>query len=657
MVRQSVSLDRADNLRIPTPDGDLAATRYRPPDRDGPLPVLFTLTPYRKDEYSTYGSYDPLIRYLADHGYAVVIADMLGTGGADGVKHEPFTADEGIQGKAAVEWLADQEWSTGRVGMFGKSYRGKTALHTAAEQPDGLAAIVPIMAPHQSYEHSRYPGGAMSFKHAGGWLPMMQAFAGLPPGVRDSGGHWADVWQSRLDALEQSEPWLFQQLAHPEKDAYWQSKDIDLTRIEVPMFTVGGWRDYFPHTVFEQARLSAGPSRVLIGPWRHTMPHRGRETAVNFRQQVAEWFDHFLTDAETRALERPQVSFWTERDGGGRLDGGVWRGYDDWPTLENTAEPVELALASTGLQPTADYRTDGEDVSAVYEFDHTVGMHSLFYLGPPTDTSPDDARSLTFETAPLEAPLEYTGTGDVSLRIQSTASDPLLAVRVVDVTPDDTARLVTYGQIRPADQHHGDGRTPIDADKELAVTVPLKPRSHVFERGHRLRIAISASFFPRLQPPRDHGAYTVLSTPESPSVLRFPGRRHGDEVVFEDTIAMGSPTETHIPTTSTFVTRADGEIERARELRSDVGRFRTTDSKTIQLPYGPTMEYDESIEWRVNATDPTTATVESAVSATIDYGTDVIESRVDSQVSAETAQIEQQVRQNDHVVFDHIWRY
>ncbi|MFB6300655.1 MAG: CocE/NonD family hydrolase [Halobacteriales archaeon] len=656
MARSAVHLDRDDTLRIPTPDGDLAATRYRPTDRDGQLPVLFTLTPYRKDDYSTYGSYDPLIRYLADHGYEVVIADMLGTGGATSVKHEPFTADEGQQGKAAVEWLADRDWSTGRVGMFGKSYRGKTALHTAAERPDGLKAIVPVMAPHRSYDHSRYPGGAMSFKHAGGWLPMMQALAGLPPGVRDPDGEWADIWQTRLDGLDADEPWLFQQLAHPEKDAYWRSKDIDLSRIDVPVFAVGGWRDYFPHTAFEQAAATDGASRVLIGPWRHTMPHRGRETGINFRQQVAEWFDHFLTDAETRTLERPRIAYWTERDGGGRVDGGVWRGRESWPSLETSSDPIEFALSGGGLSSTDSYREAGEATTAVYEFDHTVGMHSLFYLGPPTDTAPDDARSLTFETAPLDEPIEYTGTGAASIRLRSTASNPLLSVRVVDVASDGTGRLVTYGQVRPADQTPGDGRTPLDPDQEYTITIPLKPRSHLFESGHRLRLAIGAAFFPRLRPPREHGAYTIRSTPEDPSTLRFPGRRHADDVVFDDRIEMSPPSD-HSPTVSTFVTDTSGEIERARELTSDAGRFRTTDHKTISLPYGPTMEYDEEIEWQVSPTDPTTATVATEVTAALEYGTDEVTSIVESQVGAETAQLTQRVRLNDRLVFDQTWRY
>jgi len=104
--------------------------------------------PYHKDDYITYGAYDPIVRYLAASGYEVVVADMVGTGASSGQIEEMFPQREGKEAATIVEWLADREWTTGSVGMFGKSYGGITALYAAAYQPDALEAIVPIHTPY-----------------------------------------------------------------------------------------------------------------------------------------------------------------------------------------------------------------------------------------------------------------------------------------------------------------------------------------------------------------------------------------------------------------------------------------------------------------------------------------------------------------------------
>lgn len=642
-----------DDLAIPFEDETIAATRYEPIETDGPLPALCVLTPYRKDDASTFGSgYDAIVSFLALSGYEVVVADLVGTGASTGFKREGYSPDEGAQGAAVVDWLAAREWTTGRIGMFGKSYRGKTAIHTAAEGPDALGAIVPIMGPNSAYAHSRFPGGASSFRHLGGWLARMQTQAALPPSRRDSAGEWADVWNGRLDGMAGASPWGFQQLDHPTFDDHWREKEVDVGDVSVPTFIAAGFRDFLQHDPFAQAEAIPAPTRVLVGPFRHTMPHKGREARVDFRAQVAEWFDHYLTDADNGAPDRPAIAFWTERDGGGVVDGGVWRAAETWPTLP-AAEERTLALSPDGLVPEEDFETG--EVAIEYEHDHSVGLDSLFYLGQPTDTSADDARSLTAETAPLERAVEWTGTGEATLRLASTVADPLVAVRVVDVSPDGSARLVTYGVLRAALR---DDRSRVDElipGQEYDLTVPLRPRSHVFEPGHRLRLSVSASFFPWVMPAREHGAFTVSSSPESPSLVRFPGRTH-DEVAFDDAVEMNPPDETPSPPTGRHVPTNETEIERIRETGSDRAILRTTSESVVEIPSG-LLRRASTVEWEIASDDPTTAVARSDWRLALEGQTGTVAAEASNRVGHDAAHLTETVSVDDGVAFDHVWRY
>jgi hypothetical protein len=663
------------DLLVPFGDETIAATRYEPIDADGPQPAVLMVIPYRKDDYITYGSYDPLLRYVASAGYEVVAADLVGTGGSSGVKSHPLDAGEGEEVAAIVEWLADREWTTGRVGMVGKSYGGWTQLFAAERGPDALEAIVPIMPPFSAYDDSRYPGGAMSLKHAGGWLPQMHTFAALPPSYRDDEGRWAEVWRERLEALSEHEPWLFDQLRNETKNDYWQPHQVDVTAFSVPVLAIGGWRDYFPGTTLDHLERVEAPTRLLMGPWRHTIPHRGREVAVEFRDRIVEWFDHFLREEDTAALDRPFLTYWTEREGGGTIDGGVWRTRSDWPRVSDADadgeeplsdepladapiadETLSFALSADGLVPSDEFESDADSLSAEYEYDATVGAHSIHYLAPPLETTPDDARSLTVETDPLADPIEVTGTGAATIRLRPTTEDLLLSVRVVDVSPDGSASLVTHGVVRASQRDSRSEPDPLTPGEDVAIDLPIAPTSHVFEAGHRIRVAIATAYFPRLLPPREHGSMTVHSTSDAPSEIVLPGRRHPGGVTFDDETTLPPPDESTGPLTSRFVDATPGEFTVARNHRTDELTVRTVDSKTLDLPHGPTMDYTERVEWTARPDDPGGVSVRSWIDATLDYGSDRVHVETTARTDRDTSSLSQVVTRDGVTVFEDTWR-
>ncbi len=443
-----LEIKRDPDLRISVGSDTVAATRYHMGDGDA-KPTLLMYVPYRKDDFITYGAYQPLVEYLAGNGYDVVVADMVGTGASTGSKMDWVEPGEGREAAQIVEWIADRDWCSGRVGMFGKSYGGITTLRGAVERPEALEAIVPIHAPYSGYQDT-YVGGAFALYGMGGhWTPLMQALQAAPPSRRDKDGRWAEVWHERLDDLSEIRPSLFQYLDHDYEDEYWRGREIPVDRIDVPTLAVSGWRDSYPHTTIRYFEQLDAPKHLFLGPWRHTMPHRGREAAIDFRRIVREWFDRHLKDDGETALEDGAITYWTEARGGGVPDEGVWRQRTNWPSsTANESMSSDIFSFQLALSGLVDADTSSwEGVDREYESDYTVGMDS-FDAGIPADTTPDDVRSMTFETERLDAPIELTGSGTATLRITPTSTDPQVSVRVTDVAPNGSATLVTRGQLR-----------------------------------------------------------------------------------------------------------------------------------------------------------------------------------------------------------------
>jgi putative CocE/NonD family hydrolase len=649
-----VTLDA--DLHIPIESGTIGATRYTPTHAEGPLPAVIMAIPYRKDDRITFGAYDPDLRYLAHHGYDVLAVDLLGTGASSGMKSEPFDGTEGPQLAAVIEWVADREWCTGKVGMYGKSYGGWTQLKAAAENPPSLEAIVPIEITNSAYETS-IAGGVFNLQKRSMWPTQMYASLALPPSRRDTDGWWAETWMDRLEAMGALRPWLFQFRDHERKDDYWDDKEVDVSEIDVPTLAVCGYRDVHTSEMASYFEDLSGPKRLVLGPWRHTMPHAGRETAINFREQAVEWFDHFLKGEDNPTRDHPPVAYWTERDGGWTVGAGAWRRRDSWPTVD-TADTCSFSLTPAGLARDEAY-TEGR-VEREYEFDHTVGIESMdrigFVTNDASDTTADDARSVVFETDPLTDPVEFTGTGVATVRIRPTTADPILAVRVNDVGPDGTATAMTNGYIRASHRHSHSDPTELEPGEEYEIPVSLKPKSHVFETGHRIRVAVSAAFFPRTLPTREHGSFTVLSSPDDPSTLTFPGETHDGGVQFDDEITMEPPDDAVVPVSSEFVTNKHSGWETSRDHARDEATFGMSQDYTIELPHGAEMEWCHDVSASVVADEPLSAHIENEVVATLDYGTERVTATAASWVSRDVAVLETTVTLDDQVVFEERWR-
>lgn len=647
------------DVQIPIGSETVAATRYEPIGKDDTLPALLMYFPYRKDDHHVFGKYSPIVEYLSKNGYEVVVADMVGTGGSSGWKenyHESIR--EGKEAAEIINWLAEQDWTNGRVGMFGKSYAGMTCLNAAAQKPDALEAIVPMYALLSLNEDWRMEGGAINPLAMGGlWNSQMQAFEALPPSYQDTDGRWAEVWKDRLKKMRENPPKLVRDirtnLVSIKQDHTSGSEgEIDPSEVNIPTFAVSGWRDLSPSSTIEIIESIRAPRRAIIGPWRHTMPHRGREVSIDFLPLVLEWFDYFLKDIENDALSRPTYSIYTETGSSSQMD-GVWRGIDAIQPI-NTKRNHHLAfsISPEGLVQSEQYR--GQSFEAEYEIDHSVGMESQDGLDfPIVDTNADDVRSFYQDSKPIHNPIEYTGFGEMAVRLQSTNSDPIIGVRLIDVDENGRAKLVSHGKLRPCNVH---GYPDVlKSEKVYCFNIPLKPKSHVFQPGHRIRLAISGSYFPVAIPSTKHGIFTVVSSPSNPTEVKFAGEVHSTPISFDNLVVMNQPDKSKVPVKSTYLKDSTWNWETSRNHLTNSAKFRTESEMAVDLPHAEEMLFSQELTAKIGCSTPKRMSVQSSTRMKIVFGTTSATSTVHCRMSEDSVHIRNQVEYDGIKIFDERW--
>lgn len=512
-----VSLVVERNVLVPMRDGVALAADVLRPQSSHRVPAILNFGPYHKDGRGGRLAVDSVHRHFAALGYAGVTADLRGLGNSGGTSPGAFAPGEGQDGHDLVEWIAAQPWCDGRVGMWGVSYPGITALSTAATQPPHLQAIVPIHATSDLYRGVVSLGGTNSgFWMRADWGPRMAAYNLMPPQWQDTAGRWARVW---AEHLEGNAPWMEAFSRHPGFDDFWRSRVADMARIQCPSFLVCGWRDLYADCTPRDFAAIQAPRRMLIGPWKHEFPDTAREAPAAGLWEMQRWFDRWLKGVPNGIDQEPAVSVYVQ----GRA--GQWRSEDRWP-------PARVGILELCLSPggTLDTASSGAGES-VHRHDPTIGMCSLAWdpwttaLDPtlPRDQSADDARSLCFTGPVLEKPLELQGCPEAVLDLCPEALPLHVVVKLSAVSSSGLSTLITTGWL-----HLGAAQ---DTAERRTVHVPLRATAYRLQPGERLRVAVSCADFPRVWPTPVcadlrlfHGVSRVLLPvlPEPPGAASSP---------------------------------------------------------------------------------------------------------------------------------------
>lgn len=584
---------RQEDVWIPTRDGKtrLHARIWLPVDAvTDPVPALLEYLPYRKGDWTAPRDAQRHPWY-AGHGYASVRVDIRGHGNSDGTPGDEYDAQELADGVDVVNWLAEQPWCTGAVGMFGISWGGFNSLQIAALAPEPLKAIVTVCSTDDRYDNDvHYTGGAVLGIDMLAWAGTMLAFASRPPDPAVVGrDRWLPMWRERLDALE---PFLHNWLAHQERDDYWRHGSVceDYDAIGAAVLAVGGWHDPYRDAVLRLVEhLPKDRVRGLIGPWSHQYPDRGLPPGpgIGFLQETLRWWDHHLKGVDTGVMREPALRAWindpvppaTSYD----VMPGRWVGEPAWPSPSVTWDRRPLGDGHAPVLVRSPQQT-GVDAGRYFPFGNASDL--------PPDQREEDGRCVCFDPAPLDARVEILGRPRLRLRLDSATPRANVVVRLCDVAPDGSSTLVTRGVLNLLSRHGRDRAVEWTPGTYEDVEFELSGIGYAFPPGHRIRVAVSDAYWPWVWP---HGERGELSLVPADSALLLPVRdpahdAGGQPVLFEEP-------EQAVPLPVTYDEPADRRPERL--VTHDVGKTEWT--LEVDPNYGGSRTYPDGLRYEESA--------------------------------------------------------
>jgi len=492
-----------ENVWIPMPDGvKLAARLWLPEDAErNPVPAIMDYIPYRKRD-TTRLSDERRMPYFASFGYACIRPDIRGAGDSEGLPQDEYVKQEQDDGVEIIAWLAKQPWCTGKVGQFGISWGGFSALQVAARRPPALKAIITHCSTDDRYtDDAHYEGGCI-IDDMYDWGIEHTVNGTRPPDPAIVGERWREMWMQRLEHLDF---FVGNWLEHQHRDAFWQhgSVDVDYAQIECAVYAVGGWVDAYHCTI---PRMLAGlkcPRKGLIGPWSHNYPNEGVPgPAIDWLTEALRWWDYWLKGIDTGIMSEPMYRVWMQNKEptlGMHEVPGRWVAESQWPSPRIKAKPYYLTDAGIHAHP-------GPEVARILKPVQTIGTTAPTWLPfnpdaeAPTDQRIDDARSLTFDSEQLPEPFEILGAPVATLDLAVDKPVAFLIVRLNEVQPTGESTRVTYGVLNLTQRESREFPTALEPGKRYRIRIQLRDRAHAFRAGNRLRVAISTTHWPLIWP-------------------------------------------------------------------------------------------------------------------------------------------------------------
>lgn len=576
-------------VMVPMRDGVKLATDIYLPARDGKptegrFPTILSRTPYGKSSR--------VAKAYVPNGYAVVLQDTRGRGSSEGTWH--WMSDDRQDGYDAIEWIASQPWSDGEVGMMGCSYVGATQHLAAMARPPHLTTIIPSSPSINHGIGGVIYGGAFRLRIVN-WV--LRNLARGSRQAQDAGmlevlESQAKNWQYYLDHLPirrgltplriapEYENMLIGMMEHRRNDDFWRfSNIIDHAgeHKDLPVFMVGGWYDLFSSSTTETymalKQAVGSPVHLIMGPWPHCGHGRahaqvdfGPDAAVDMTGFQRAWFDRWLKDDKSEfgggVPFRTPVRLFVmgtgdghKTDSGQLFHGGYWRDLEDYPPPQSQ-ETAYYLRPGGGLAAEPPTR---ENDSTTFEFDPrnpapTIGGCIVGEVsgawnqwgGPHIWNSPAamplSMRNdiVVFMTPPLERDREVVGPVTVRLWASSSAVDTDFTAKLIDVCPPGGGfpagfdLLMGDGIIRARYRESDCEEKLMEPGEIYPFTIKLDPCSNVFKKGHRIRVDISSSNFPRFdvnpnsgEPANDYrrmitAVNTIYHDREHPSHIVLP---------------------------------------------------------------------------------------------------------------------------------------
>jgi len=551
----------------------------------GSLPVLFKYTPYLRtftifdkdgkniiaDLYdlgwkeramlrirywiSDQGRFmDPLFRTgwlknMVKHGYAVIVVERPGTGASFGRLNPSFEAGA-KEVDEILNWIANQEWCDGNIGMYGDSWQGQIQFSAASTGNPYLKAIFPASTWLDNYTGSLYPGGVYN-KGFGAFFEWSQKFLNsnvVTPVDKDKEGKLlAQARAERQDAIvgekftDVFKQFRFRDSTTPEGYKIWLDSMAHppfmnrVNRARVPMCMVAGWYDLFVRDMFQLYANLSVPKRLLVRPLDHSGIEK-KNFDLDFGVEAHRWFDYWLKEIQNGIMDEPPINYYLL----GAATKEAWKTADTWPVKNEERKNFYFGpiLQPEPPSPSGTYDSHRVDYST------TTGKLSRWTAVNWGHKYPNmrsnDAKALTYTTAPLESPVQVVGHPVVHIWLRTDVPDLDLFVYLEEVDEDGNSTYVTEGILRashraigkasfenlglPWHNHFKSELQAIPAGEPVDLVLDLLPTAYQFSKGKRIRVTVAFADADNFDTPVTDPAPTVhlLRDKNHPSFMELP---------------------------------------------------------------------------------------------------------------------------------------
>jgi uncharacterized protein len=515
-IERGVSLTASDGVI-------LVADIYKPDSKE-PAPTILLRIPFSHSFKNALGA-DAVGRFWASRGYIVVLQGTRGRFKSGGIYYPLI--HERQDGIDTLRWLALQPWFDGRLGMWGGSAFGYTQWVLADQAHPGPSALM-IQISSTDFHGMFHPGGAFSLESALYWAARSRGPTDRNPTIAELERGFDGFPLIQADDRGPGvTPFFKDWVMHDQVDAYWKAIDGDnrARTLKAPVLLMAGWCDPFlPAQLrdFETIRSAAEPrvaagSRLIVGPWSHAEPVRFPDgtTAGSYRRASLApslpWFDQQLMNRPMDKSPAAPVKIYV-------LGENVWRDEQEWPLARTRYTAFYLSSgghANSGrgdgaLKLEAPATKESPD-SFLYDPQRPVptrggamlGMRAGIYDQIDVEKRDD---MLVYSTNPLAEDLEATGPITAVLQVTTSAPSTDFTAKLVDVYPDGRAFNVSDGILRRSYPQ------PMTESEPQEITIELWPTSMLFRSGHRIRLEVSSSNYPRYDRNPNTGGQTAMET-------------------------------------------------------------------------------------------------------------------------------------------------
>ncbi len=533
-----------ETIGIPTRDGiKLATDLYFPEGEKGPFPVILMRTPYNKVILQGYG------KYFSKHGFVLAAQDVRGRFESEG-NWEPFVTER-EDGYDTIEWLASQDWSTGKIGMYGGSYSGSVQFAAAILKPPHLVTLVPNITSAMPFDNMPYEGGVLVMGGNIRWIDIIENSKSAADMQKKAGEVFTKDWKSLLNHLPvidldkkilgKKNPYWRQWIEHNTDGPYWKNVKFleEIKELDIPVFLQSGWFDPGNRgTKLAYSSLKQSKNKhikMIMGPWAHTDQSSkylygqdlGEAADIGLMDLYVEWFDYWLKGKNKGIIDEPLVQVFN-------LGPNNWLKADTYPLPETSFVKYYISSEKGANTSRGDGKLQTQKSSATRHYDT--------YIYDPGDPSPcfidhlkKDALEqyetlvgsrkdiLVYETAPFGEPLTIAGPISAVLYASSSAKDTDWCVTLYVVGEKGDIRPIgmTWGVLRARFRDSMSTPQFLEKDKVYKFTIDLSHTGNTFQEGERIRMEIASSSFPEYSRNLNTGGHSEMETEYVSAVQRI----------------------------------------------------------------------------------------------------------------------------------------